>query len=52
MKTGNEIYMKKNNQDIPKWLRIVLVILALLALLEIMLFHVGPPRQDFPPFRR
>lgn len=35
---------------IPNWLRIVLIIIAILALISIM-FKAGPPRTDFPVFK-
>jgi hypothetical protein len=45
--------MKRNADDdfkIPTWLRYLLILLAVLALIGIMLKGSGPLRTDFPVF--
>lgn len=45
--------MKKNNgNDIPKWLRYLLLCIAIGYILFVMLGKRGPQREDFPFFYR
>lgn len=45
--------MRRNEKDdlgIPRWLRYLLILLAILALIGIMFKWSGPLRDDFPVF--
>lgn len=45
--------MRRNKDDdlgIPKWLRYLFILIAILALIGIMLKWSGPFRDDFPVF--
>ncbi len=41
-----------NNEDMPKWVRLIFILAVILYLLWILFIKSGIPRDDFPFFRK
>lgn len=45
------VQKKKSQEDLPKWLRWLLIVVAVMLLLAVMFRRQGPMRERFPLYR-